>query len=203
MLRRTIIPIAVVALALGGLAACGGDDDDDDAASDDTEATDDTEAEATTTTTVPLDGPPIKIMTIGEFSAGVSNPEIPEGIQGAAEGINSRGGINGSPLEVDRVRHQQRPEHGRRVRSPSGRRRRRGRCRRAHAVRRRVLPAARREQDRGDRQRARDCGRLHLSRLVPRIRRHHQHVGRAAVRAGGVGRRADRDARASTSPKGW
>jgi ABC-type branched-subunit amino acid transport system substrate-binding protein len=100
MLRRTIIPIAVVALALGGLAACGGDDDDDDAASDDTEATDDTEAEATTTTAAPLEGPPIKIMTIGEFSAGVSNPEIPEGIQGAAEGINSRGGINGSPLEV-------------------------------------------------------------------------------------------------------
>lgn len=78
---------AATVVALVG-AGCSSDDDDDDGASD------------TTDTTAELTGDPVVIATIGEFSAGVSSPEIPDGAQAAVDAVNRAGGINGGPLEL-------------------------------------------------------------------------------------------------------
>src|SRR5690554_3364485 len=45
-------------------------------------------------------GEPIKVMVIHEKSAGVANPEIPEGAQAAARAMNKKGGIGGRPVRV-------------------------------------------------------------------------------------------------------
>ncbi len=88
MSRRWIRSLAVVFVFVLGAAACssGGNDS----------------AEDTTTTTGPeLTGPPVKIMTLGEFSAGIAVPDLLEGAQAAVEAVNRDGGVlNGSPLEL-------------------------------------------------------------------------------------------------------
>jgi ABC-type branched-subunit amino acid transport system substrate-binding protein len=45
-------------------------------------------------------GPPVKVMVIYEKSAGVPNPEIPDGVKAAAKALNAKNGINGSPVKV-------------------------------------------------------------------------------------------------------
>ena len=90
MRRRSLFSILLVAaLAAAGLAACSDDDDNGDDNGDDAAPAPE------------LTGPPIKIMTIGEISAGVATPELPDGIEAAVQGINARGGINGSPVEFE------------------------------------------------------------------------------------------------------
>lgn len=77
-----LAPLAVLVLIA---AACGG------------------EGESVSQTTEPVTDveftePPIKIMTIGEFSEGVAIPSMPDSVEGGVHGINRRGGINGSEL---------------------------------------------------------------------------------------------------------
>jgi ABC-type branched-subunit amino acid transport system substrate-binding protein len=45
-------------------------------------------------------GPEVKVMVIYEKSAGVANPELPEGAQAAAKALNKKDGIGGSPVRV-------------------------------------------------------------------------------------------------------
>ncbi len=50
-----------------------------------------------------LDGEPIKVMTIGNWTQpqlGTANPEFPAGAQAAAAAANADGGIDGRPIEV-------------------------------------------------------------------------------------------------------
>jgi len=45
-------------------------------------------------------GDPVKVMVIYEKSAGVANPEIPDGAKAAAKALNKKNGVNGSPVKV-------------------------------------------------------------------------------------------------------
>jgi ABC-type branched-subunit amino acid transport system substrate-binding protein len=45
-------------------------------------------------------GDPVKVMVIYEKSAGLPNPEIPDGAKAAAKALNAKNGINGSPVKV-------------------------------------------------------------------------------------------------------
>lgn len=45
-------------------------------------------------------GDPVKVMVIYEKSAGVSNPEIPDGAVAAAKAMNKKNGIGGRPVKV-------------------------------------------------------------------------------------------------------
>lgn len=45
-------------------------------------------------------GDPVKVMVIHEASAGVASPEIPDGAIAAAEALNKKDGVGGSPVEV-------------------------------------------------------------------------------------------------------
>ena len=45
-------------------------------------------------------GPPVKVMVIYEKSAGVANPEIPDGAKAAAKALNKKNGVGGSPVQV-------------------------------------------------------------------------------------------------------
>jgi ABC-type branched-subunit amino acid transport system substrate-binding protein len=74
MLRRSVVLAAISALALGGIW--------------------------TTTAGAKPKGEPVKVMTIYEKSAGIPNPEIPDGLKAAAKAFNSADGIGGRPVEV-------------------------------------------------------------------------------------------------------
>ena len=45
-------------------------------------------------------GPPVKLMLISEFSAGVTTPEIADGAKAAVKALNKKDGINGSPASL-------------------------------------------------------------------------------------------------------
>lgn len=45
-------------------------------------------------------GAPLKLMVVYEGSAGVTNPEAPDGAIAAAKAINARGGIKGRPVQI-------------------------------------------------------------------------------------------------------
>jgi ABC-type branched-subunit amino acid transport system substrate-binding protein len=45
-------------------------------------------------------GEPVKVMVIYEKSAGVANPEIPDGARAAAKALNKKDGIGGRPVKV-------------------------------------------------------------------------------------------------------
>jgi branched-chain amino acid transport system substrate-binding protein len=45
-------------------------------------------------------GDPVKVMVIYEKSAGVSNPEVPDGAKAAAKALNKQDGIGGRPVKV-------------------------------------------------------------------------------------------------------
>src|SRR5262245_35045010 len=45
-------------------------------------------------------GDPVKVMVIYEKSAGVANPEIPDGARAAAKALNKKDGVGGSPVTV-------------------------------------------------------------------------------------------------------
>jgi ABC-type branched-subunit amino acid transport system substrate-binding protein len=45
-------------------------------------------------------GDPVKVMVIYEKSAGVANPEIPDGAKAAAKALNKKDGVGGSPVKV-------------------------------------------------------------------------------------------------------
>ena len=45
-------------------------------------------------------GDPVKVMVIHEASTGVASPEIPDGAIAAAEALNKKNGVGGSPVEV-------------------------------------------------------------------------------------------------------
>ena len=80
------------AVALVGAACSSSDDGGGDEGSGDGTTSGDATPELT--------GDPVKVITIGEFSEGIALPEIPEGVEAAAESINRDGGIDGGPVEV-------------------------------------------------------------------------------------------------------
>ena len=45
-------------------------------------------------------GPPVKLMLISEFSAGVTTPEIADGAKAAVKALNKKDGISGSPASL-------------------------------------------------------------------------------------------------------
>jgi len=45
-------------------------------------------------------GDPVKVMVIYEKSAGLPNPEIPDGAKAAAKALNKKNGVGGSPVKV-------------------------------------------------------------------------------------------------------
>jgi len=106
--RKSIALVAVLGLAV---TACGGDDDSGSASTDgagttaapeatDAGTTDTTAAEATETTAAT--GEPIKLMTITTLNAnGPTYENIAITANVAADYINSNGGINGRPIEVE------------------------------------------------------------------------------------------------------
>jgi ABC-type branched-subunit amino acid transport system substrate-binding protein len=109
MRRSTATSLTLVVSLSFAMVACG--DDDDGEATDDTEAAttapaetteapEDTTTTAAPETTVALTGEPVKIMVLYEGTGAVATPEVPEGAHGAAELINSAGGIDGSPVEI-------------------------------------------------------------------------------------------------------
>ena len=74
MLRRPVALAAICALALGGITA--------------------------TAAGAKPKGEPVKVMVIYEKSAGIPNPEIPDGLKAAAKAFNAADGIGGRPVEV-------------------------------------------------------------------------------------------------------
>jgi branched-chain amino acid transport system substrate-binding protein len=84
--RRAVVALAA---ALAVLAAACSDDSGDGSGG----ATDEPAAELT--------GEPIKLITIGAYTAfGNDYTQIPEAAQAAADAINADGGVNGSPIEI-------------------------------------------------------------------------------------------------------
>jgi branched-chain amino acid transport system substrate-binding protein len=58
-----------------------------------------------------LDGDPIRVMTIGNWTQpqlGTANPEFPAGAQAAAAAYNAEGGLDGRPIEVIACRRRTR-----------------------------------------------------------------------------------------------
>jgi branched-chain amino acid transport system substrate-binding protein len=88
-LTRIAVGGAVLALALTACSQVGGAQDTAPGLSEDPLAG--------------LEGDPIRVMTIGNWTQpqlGTSNPEFPAGAQAAAAATNAEGGIGGRPIEV-------------------------------------------------------------------------------------------------------
>src|SRR3990172_8866478 len=75
--RRTVCAAAVAALAIGAGAV-----------------------PVTASTAAKPTGDPVKVMVIYEKSAGLPNPEIPDGAKAAAKALNKKNGVGGSPVKV-------------------------------------------------------------------------------------------------------
>ncbi len=59
-------------------------------------------SETSTQATAELTGDPVVVYTIGEFSAGIAAPEIPEGLEAGLEAINRAGGLPGErPVQLE------------------------------------------------------------------------------------------------------
>lgn len=87
-ITRNAGAFALLAVAALVATACG--EDADDAAGD------------STTTTVALAGEPVVVYTIGELSAGIAAPEIPEGLEAGIAAINRAGGLPGErPVRLE------------------------------------------------------------------------------------------------------
>ncbi len=83
--RREIAAVLVTCILVA--AACGGGEDDSEPVHDSVGGQE------------PM-GPPIMIATIGEFSAGIALPEIPEAVEATVAAVNDEGGVDGRRLEA-------------------------------------------------------------------------------------------------------
>ena len=124
---RGLAAASAVTLLLG-LAACGGGDDDKQGQL--------LVGKPTQDPSVKFTGDPITVMTMSTYDTDTLNAKAVLDIaQGAVVQINNDGGMGGHEVKLITCNDSARPQQGRRLRAPGGRRGRRGDGRRLHRQR--------------------------------------------------------------------